>query len=363
MIDLFPLFRPFVHMLDAEQAHKLTIQALRVGITGATGFSRDPENLKTNAFGLCFRNPIGLAAGFDKNAEVIPAAHKIGFGFAEAGTVTPKAQGGNVKPRLFRLSEDRAVINRFGFNNKGLEYFAKRLRMLTPGGAYPFGANVGANKQSDDKTEDYVAGIRALYGLADYFTVNISSPNTPGLRALQSRAALEDLIARVLGERARQMDAGQAYMPILVKIAPDLTQDDIHDIAHVALNTQIDGLIVSNTTIVRPASLKNPHKSEMGGLSGAPLMGPSTKILGDIYRETDGKIPLIGVGGISSGADAYAKIRAGASLVQLYSALVFEGPGLIDRIKKDLSKLLKKDGFASVADAVGADHHEHETTL
>lgn len=356
MIDLFPLIRPVVHAFDAETAHNLTVSSLRLGLDGLIGRKGDDAVLASEAFGLCFPNPIGLAAGFDKNAETIKAAHKIGFGFAEAGTVTPKPQVGNEKPRLFRLSPDKAVINRFGFNNKGLSYFASRLEKLSPAGAKPFGANVGANKTTDDKTDDYVTGIQALYGLSDYFTVNISSPNTPGLRALQSREALEELVGRVLRARQEKIDTGAAYIPILVKIAPDLTKDDVADIAHVALKSEIDGLIVSNTTIVRPDSLKSKYASEMGGLSGAPLMEPSTKILADMFRATEGKVSLIGVGGVSSGQDAYRKIRAGASLVQLYSALVYEGPGLVNRIKDELAALLKKDGFASVSEAVGADH-------
>jgi len=358
VLDLFPIIRPFVHAFDAERAHNLTVAALKLGLNGLVGTSKDPSVLKTEVFGLTFKNPLGLAAGFDKNAEVIAAAHTIGFGFAEAGTVTPKAQSGNDKPRLFRLTEDKAVINRFGFNNEGLEYFSRGLKRLKPGGVKVFGANVGANKTTEDKTEDYVKGINALYGMADYFTVNISSPNTPGLRTLQSRKALEELVTRVIAARDENMKAGKAYMPILVKIAPDLTQDDIADIAHVAMNSSIDGLIVSNTTIVRPAELKSRHRDEMGGLSGAPLMASSTKILSDVYKATEGKVPLIGVGGITSGADACAKIRAGASLVQLYSALVYEGPGLVDRIKQELTALLEKDGFSTVADAVGAAHRQ-----
>ena len=355
MIDLFPLFRPFVHSFDAESAHKLTIAALKVGLNGKMGRSKDPENLKTSVFGLSFGNPIGLAAGFDKNAEVLVATGNIGFGFTEAGTVTPEPQHGNEKPRLFRLPEDNAVINRFGFNNEGLEYFARGLKKLKPGSKKPFGANVGANKLTEDKTADYVKGIQSLYGLADYFTVNISSPNTPGLRALQSASALTDLVERVLEARKTEMNAGKPFVPILVKIAPDLTQDDINDICNVALSHNLDGLIVSNTTIVRPAGLKSSHRNEMGGLSGAPLMDPSTEILSKIYEATRGQIPLIGVGGIASGADAYRKIRAGASLVQLYSALVYQGPGLVNRIKRELSALLKQDGYQRVADAVGAD--------
>jgi dihydroorotate dehydrogenase len=355
MIDLFPIARPFVHALDPERAHNLTISALRAGITGCFGAQADDPVLACTVFGLDFPNPVGLAAGFDKNAEVIAGAHKMGFGFAEAGTVTPKPQAGNPKPRLFRLSDDRAVINRFGFNNAGLDPFEERLRAL-PQGRGLVGANVGANKDAEDRTADYVTGITRLYGLSDYFTVNISSPNTPGLRALQSKAALEDLIGRVLDARAQKIASGLPRIPVLVKIAPDLQSDDIADIAAVTLETDIDGLIVSNTTIERPASLKSGHRDEAGGLSGAPLMAPSTKVLAEIYKATEGRKPLIGVGGIASGRDAYAKIRAGASLVQLYSMLVYEGPALVARVKTGLAAALKADGFSSVAEAVGADH-------
>ncbi|WP_020398525.1 quinone-dependent dihydroorotate dehydrogenase [Kordiimonas gwangyangensis] len=354
MIDLFPIAKPLVHALDPEAAHNATIKALKLGLTGQIGRASDDKVLATTAFGLSFPNPVGLAAGFDKNAEVITAAHKMGFGFAEAGTVTPKPQDGNPRPRLFRLSADRAVINRFGFNNRGLDYFEDRLKAL-PATRGVFGANVGANKDSDDRTADYVTGIERLYGLSDYFTVNISSPNTPGLRALQSKAALEELVGRVLEARTAKVAAGARYIPILVKIAPDLLDADIRDIADIALSSGIDGLIVSNTTIARPDSLVSKDKGEAGGLSGAPLMAPSTEILKAVYNATEGKVPLVGVGGIASGADAYAKIRAGASLVQLYSALVYDGPGLVTKIKRDLTARLKADGFSSVSDAVGTD--------
>lgn len=359
MFDLYPFAKPFIHALDPEKAHTLTIRMLKAGITGLTHPPKRYSRLKTEVFGLQFDNPVGLAAGFDKDAEVMGGAQRMGFGFVEAGSVTPKPQPGNDKPRLFRLTADKAVINRFGFNNKGLDAFASRLERFTP----PYGkdrsvvgANVGANKDASDRTADYETCINRLYGLSDYFTVNISSPNTPGLRALQSRETLEDLVNRVLAVRARKVAEGAARIPVLVKIAPDLTEDDVGDIAAVALGSDIDGLIVSNTTIERPASLKSHDKSETGGLSGRPLFEPSTKMLARMYEATGGKIPLVGVGGIASGADAYAKIRAGASLVQLYSALVFEGPGLVERVKRELNSLLKRDGFEAVADAVGADH-------
>ncbi len=352
MIDLFPLARPFIHRMDPEKAHNLTIKALKAGCTGQFCVPKDDPILTTEAFGLTFTNPVGLAAGFDKNAEAIPGAHKMGFGFVEAGTVTPKPQAGNEKPRLFRLKEDRAVINRFGFNNEGLDFFKDQLEAL-PARRGLFGANVGANKDADDRTADYVTGINALYGLSDYFTVNISSPNTPGLRALQSREALEDLVGRVLEARTEKIRAGQDYIPILVKIAPDLKEEDIADVASVAQNTDIDGLIVSNTTITRPATLTSANKGETGGLSGAPLMQLATQTLGAMYQATEGQVPLIGVGGIASGADAFAKIQAGASLVQLYSMLVYEGPGLVTRVKKELADCLKAAGYSSIKEAVG----------
>ncbi len=358
MIDLFAFARPFFHALDPEKAHNLTVAALSKGVTGMSRSPKRYENLKTTVFGLNFDNPVGLAAGFDKDAEALAGAQRMGFGFVEAGTVTPEPQPGNERPRLFRLSADKAVINRFGFNNKGLDAFARKLEAFRP----PYGktrsvvgANVGANKDATDRTADYETCIRRLYGLSDYFTVNISSPNTPGLRALQSKTALEDLVDRVLAIRQEKIAAGAKRTPILVKIAPDLLKDDIRDIADVALASDIDGLIVSNTTITRPKSLTSADKGEAGGLSGKPLFAPSTEILRDIYAATGGKVPLIGVGGIASGQDAYEKIRAGASLVQLYSALVYEGPMLVERIKADLAKKLKNDGYATIADAVGAD--------
>lgn len=356
MIDLFSLAKPFIHSLDPERAHGLTVSLLSRGVTGTALRARHHKILNTNVFGLSFDNPVGLAAGFDKDAEAISGAQKMGFGFVEAGTVTPKPQPGNDKPRLFRLTRDRAVINRFGFNSKGLENFARNLESgCNKNRAAVVGANVGANKTSEDRTADYVTCIDRIYGLCDYFTVNISSPNTPGLRALQSKAALEDLIGQVLEVRANKQQAGDTRVPILVKIAPDLLDSDVKDIADIAVSTDIDGLIVSNTTIERPESLRSHDKGEAGGLSGRPLFEPSTEMLKRIYAATGGQKPLIGVGGIASAADAYTKIRAGASLVQLYSALVYEGPSLVERIKSGLAIALKKDGFTSIGDAVGVD--------
>ncbi|HYE48984.1 MAG TPA: quinone-dependent dihydroorotate dehydrogenase [Azospirillaceae bacterium] len=352
MIDLFPLVRPALFALDPERAHELTVAALKTGLVPGAGGAGDPT-LRTRVAGLDFPNPVGLAAGFDKNAEVPDAMLRLGFGFAEAGSVTPRPQPGNPRPRLFRVPEAGAVINRFGFNNQGLDAFAARLEARRAK-ALPgiVGANVGKNKETEDAAGDYAVGIRRLAPLADYLVVNVSSPNTPGLRALQGRAPLEALLSRCLEAR------GPLRTPLFLKVAPDLTEEDKADIAEVALSSGIDGLVVSNTTIARPDVLPAALAKEAGGLSGAPLFEPATRVLADLYRLTGGRLPLVGVGGVGSGAQAYAKIRAGASLVQLYSALVFGGPALVGRIKRDLAALLKADGFTAVAEAVGADHRE-----
>ena len=346
MPDLYSLVRPGLQALDAETAHRLTIMGLKTGFVPQAG--KDDPSLGINVFGLSFPNPVGLAPGFDKNAEVPDALLKLGFGFVEVGTFTPRPQAGNPRPRLFRLKEDKAVINRMGFNNDGLDAVKTRLeaRQGRPG---IIGGNVGANKDSEDRIADYVTAIKGILGLVSYITINISSPNTPGLRALQSRESLAELINRCIEAR------GADKTPMLVKVAPDLVEADVEDIAAVALESGIDGLIVSNTTITRPDTLRSQHKAETGGLSGAPLFNASTEMLRRFHARVGHQMPLIGVGGIASGADAYAKIRAGASLVQLYSSLVYEGPGLVARIKTDLVKLLARDGFASVAEAVGAD--------
>lgn len=354
--------RPLIFSLSAETAHGVALRALRLGLVGGDGPVHDPR-LETRVAGLCFANPIGMAAGFDKNAEAADALLRLGFGCVELGTVTPRPQPGNPKPRLFRLVEDGAVINRLGFNNLGHAAAQKRLTArlrarLQPRAGRPgvVGINVGANKDSADPVADYVAGVRAFYGLADYFTVNISSPNTPGLRSLQRKSALDRLLGAVLDARAAAA-AGQPspVMPLFVKVAPDLSAQEQEDIAAVALARGIDGLIVSNTTVSRPPDLKSPLQAEGGGLSGRPLFTLSTMVLARFYELTAGRLPLIGVGGVASAADAYGKIRAGASLVQLYTGLVYEGPGLPAQIARGLSALLARDGFARVADAVGAD--------
>ena len=353
MADLYHLIRAFLAALPAETAHGLTIRALAAGL-GPSADDPDDPVLATTVAGLRFANPIGLAAGFDKNGQVPDAMLRLGFGFVEVGSVTPRPQPGNPRPRVFRLRPDRAVINRLGFNNHGMAAVAARLARRGRAGPGVLGVNVGANKDAVDRVEDYVAGIDRFARLADYLTVNISSPNTPGLRALQSRAALDDLLARVVAARDGAAADGPPT-PLFLKIAPDLTDEDARDIADVALARAVDGLIVSNTTLARPDTLTSPHRGQAGGLSGRPLFTASTRVLADMYRLTEGRLPIVGVGGVSSGGDAYAKIRAGASLVQLYTALVYEGPGLVGRIKRELASLLKRDGFASVAAAVGVD--------
>ena len=339
--------------LEAETAHKATIALLKAGGGLIPARGPDDPRLAVRAFGLDFPNPVGLAAGFDKDAEVPDAMARFGFGFVECGTVTPRPQQGNPRPRLFRLPEDGAIINRMGFNNGGMAAAAARLkaRLTSHGRGGIVGINIGANKDSADRIADYAACYEMLAPLADYVTVNVSSPNTPGLRGLQNREEL----TRLLGSLA-QLRARTVMRPLLLKIAPDLDDHALDEIADVVrahgFSGGIEGLIVSNTTIARPP-LRSGHAAEAGGLSGAPLFEPSTRILGEMYRRLGGAVTLVGVGGIASGAGAYAKIRAGASLVQLYSALALKGPGLVARIKLELAALLARDGHASVMAAVG----------
>ncbi|WP_407652127.1 quinone-dependent dihydroorotate dehydrogenase [Dongia rigui] len=345
---IYPLLRPALFRLDAEKAHRLAVRAL--GTMSGTVVKAHPA-LGQRLWSLEFPNPLGLAAGFDKNAECYRGALGLGFGFVEIGSVTPRPQAGNPKPRLFRLPADRAVINRMGFNNDGMDAVAARLAARDPARGI-VGVNLGKNKETADAAADYELGVARLGDLADYLVINVSSPNTPGLRALQGKEPLAELIQRTRAARDRLA----ARPPLLLKIAPDLTEDDQRDIAEVALAEKLDGLIISNTTIARPPLQETLAARETGGLSGAPLLGPSTVLLGRMFKLTQGRLPLIGVGGISDARDAYAKIRAGASLVQLYSALVYEGPGLAARIVAKLPALLAADGFTHVRDAVGADH-------
>jgi len=328
--------------LDPEMAHGLAITALKTVPLPSPG--TDDPILKTRIAGLDLSNPVGLAAGLDKNGEALHGLARLGFGFVECGSVTPLPQAGNPKPRLFRLSQDRAIINRMGFNNAGFEAFADNLSRR-PNSIV--GANLGANKDTEDKAADYVAGLRRLAGLSDYFTINISSPNTPGLRALQGREALDDLLGRIA-------EARTTAAPVFLKIAPDLTSAEIAMIVEAALAHRIDALIVSNTTLDRPDTLTSPDRGEAGGLSGAPLRGRALAALRDAAEAAQGRLPLIGVGGIVSGEDAWERIRAGASAIQIYSALIYEGPGLVGRIKRDLAGRLRAEGFVSVAEAVSA---------
>jgi dihydroorotate dehydrogenase len=354
MAELYTYIRPLIYCIPPEIAHNLGLWALRTGVL-ASPEQVFRDELAQAVWGLSFANPVGLAAGFDKNAVAIDALLRQGFGFVEAGTVTPKPQPGNPKPRIFRLREDRAVINRLGFNNEGLEPYLKRFaqRNVQLGVA---GANIGKNKDSQDAVADYATGLRAVYPLADYVTVNISSPNTQGLRALQEKNALNELLHALVEVRASCIGEYGRSVPLLLKVAPDLDAQAIDDVVSVVLEQGIDGLIVSNTTISRPESLKNMHKKEQGGLSGAPLMAMSTSVLSIFYNLTQGRVPLVGVGGVSSARDAYAKIRAGASLVQLYTGLVYEGFRLVQRINDGLVDLLARDGFSNISQAVGADH-------
>jgi dihydroorotate dehydrogenase len=338
-----------LRLLPAEAAHRATIRLAGLAVPFLAAAEADDARLRTLAFGIDFPNPVGLAAGFDKDAEIPHIMAKFGFGFVECGTVTPRPQQGNPKPRLFRLTEDRAVINRMGFNNGGMKRAARRLGRRPRRGIV--GINIGANKDSQDRIADYAECFEYLAPLADYVTVNVSSPNTPGLRGLQNRDELHGLLRVLTGLRG----AMPHKAPLLLKIAPDLDPQAMDDIAAVVLESGIDGLIVSNTTVARPASLRSAHAGESGGLSGAPLLDPSTHVLRQMRARVGTHLVLVGVGGIANGADAYAKIRAGASLVQLYTALAFDGPRLVARIKRELLDCLARDGFAQVREAVGAD--------
>ncbi len=330
--------------LDPETAHRLAV--LGLAFAPLPPAPQDDPILRTTLAGIPLPSPVGLAAGLDKNAEALAGLARLGFGFVECGSVTPRPQAGNPRPRLFRLTEDRAVINRMGFNNDGLEAFAARLAKRPPG--VVVGANLGANKDTEDKAADYVAGLIRLRGLADYFTVNVSSPNTPGLRALQGREALDDLLGRIAEAR------GPERAPVFLKIAPDLTAAEIGMIVEAAVAHRIDGLIVSNTTLARPDSLRSRNRAESGGLSGAPLKAGARAALRAAAEASQGRLTLIAAGGVDSGEEAYARLRAGATAVQIYSALVYEGPGLVRRIKRDLAARLRADGFSSAAQAVVA---------
>ncbi|ACL59403.1 quinone-dependent dihydroorotate dehydrogenase [Methylobacterium nodulans] len=350
LASLFPLARPVLHALDAETAHRLTIRALSLLPAGAP--PADDPRLAVSVLGRHFPNPVGLAAGFDKGAEVPDALLSLGFGFVEVGGVVPRPQPGNPRPRVFRLTGDRAVINRFGLNSEGLAVVAARLaaRAGRPG---ILGVNIGANKDATDRLADYVACTRALAGLVDFVTVNVSSPNTPGLRDLQGEVFLDDLLARVVA--ARDEAASPRRAAILLKIAPDITLDSLDAITATALRRGVEGLVISNTTVARPASLtETTLAAEAGGLSGRPLFAPSTRLLAEAFLRVGDRLPLVGVGGVDSAEAAWTKIRAGASLVQLYSALVYAGPGLVREIKAGLVERIAREGVPLAA-LVGRD--------
>jgi dihydroorotate dehydrogenase len=354
---LYRLVRPALFALDAERAHGLALAALKFTPAGRPA---EPGPLAVDVAGLAFPNPLGMAAGFDKDGEVPDALLGLGFGFAEAGSITPRPQPGNPRPRLFRLADDRAVINRMGFNNHGAEAAARRLAARRARGGL-IGINIGANKDSPDRIADYAAMTQIMAPLASYLAVNISSPNTPGLRALQDEGALVGLLDAVLealgpGSGNPDIAAGPrpAGPPIFLKVAPDLEPADIDAIARIAIDKRLGALIVSNTTISRPP-LRSPLSGEAGGLSGEPLKPLALQRLRDFRKATGGALPLVGVGGIASAQDAWVRIRAGASLVQLYTAMVYEGPGIARRIVRGLEQLMRRDGFASVAEAVGSE--------
>jgi dihydroorotate dehydrogenase len=343
---------PLLRWLDPEDAHRLAIQGLRL-LPPVRPRTDDPK-LAVRAFGLNFPNPVGMAAGFDKSAEVSDALLRLGFGFVEIGTVTPKPQVGNPRPRLFRLERDEAVINRMGFNNDGGGAVLRRLAGRAHLGGI-VGVNVGANKDSADRVADYVKLIEIFAPVATYFTVNVSSPNTPGLRNLQQSAALDDLLAKVIDARERvRQSAGDS--PVLLKIAPDLSLTELDDVVHIARSRRIDGMIVGNTTLARPSTLRERARAkEQGGLSGRSLFRLSTRMVAETYVRAEGAFPLVGVGGIDSGGAALTKIRAGASLIQLYSSLIYKGLHLVEDIKNDLASTLLRTGRDSLSEIVGAD--------
>ena len=343
--------RPALFSLEAEKSHNLVIRLLKSNLVPAVKEIDDPI-LSSVVFGRQFQNPIGLAAGFDKNAAAISNLYRLGFGFIEVGTVTPRPQSGNLKPRLFRLSEDDAIINSLGFNSEGLEVFRTRLKIYKGNSINSIvGANIGKNKDTIDAASDYVTGVRLVAEFADYIVVNISSPNTPGLRDLQKKSNLQHLLGAVLEERAKAI----RQPPIVLKFSPDLDDQEVKEIAEAASQFNINGLIATNTTIERRGSLKSANKAMEGGLSGRPLMDSATAVLRLLYRYTGGQIPIIGGGGVFSGEDAYCKIRSGASLVQIYTAFIYKGPYAAIEINSALSSLLKKDGFQNISDAVGVD--------
>lgn len=353
---LYRALRPALFLLDPETAHRAAVATLK--LLPARAAPADDPILATELWGLRLPNPIGLAAGFDKHAEAPDALLDLGFGHVEVGGVTPRPQAGNPRPRVFRLAEDRAVVNRYGLNSQGLDAVATRLEARRRRGCV--GVNLGKNKDTADEAADYAEGASRLSGSAQYLVINVSSPNTPGLRDLQGRDAMRRIILATKEARDAAVADPARRPPLLVKLAPDLDEAALADVAEVALATGLDGLVMGNTTVTRPDGLAGRHRAQTGGLSGAPLAGLALERLAALYRLTGGRVPLVGCGGIASGADAYARIRAGASLVQLYTALIYEGPGLAGRVKRELAALLRRDGCAHVREAVGADHRRRQ---
>lgn len=360
---MYQLIRQYLFQQDPEEIHEKTIHALKLVEDSAPGkalmrmvFQLRNERLETNLWGLKFPNPVGLAAGFDKNAEVYHALGAMGFGFVEVGTITPQGQPGNPKPRLFRLSEHQAVINRMGFNNLGA-YLASQHLIDFAYSDVPIGINIGKNKvtPNEEAASDYSKCLDMLYAYGHYFVINISSPNTPNLRDLQETESLRVLI-RAVREKAAELEArGVKKKPILLKVAPDMSDEQMHDVVHAAVEEGISGIIATNTTLSREAVANHPKADEAGGLSGRPLTERSTEWVKQIYQEIGDKVPIIGVGGIYNGEDAYNKIRAGASLVQVYTGMIYQGPGIAKQINKQLLKLMARDGFTHISEVVGVD--------
>jgi dihydroorotate dehydrogenase len=350
---VYDFARPLLFGLDPEQAHELTLKAMEAGLYPRPTVPDDPR-LRVELWGLALPNPLGMAAGFDKDARVPGGLLAMGFGHVEIGTVTPLAQPGNPRPRVFRLVRDRAMINRLGFNSAGHSAALARLIELRQSGTWGVvGVNVGANRDAADRVADYAAGVRAFYDVASYFTINVSSPNTPGLRDLQAPAALDGLLDRVMGTRAMLVQAGSPHRPVVVKLAPDIAEADLEPIVGVLTRRGVDGIAVSNTTLARDGLAETALAGHAGGVSGRPLFHRSTAMLARVHVLTRGRVPLIGIGGIDSGIAAISKLEAGATLLQLYTGLVYEGPGLVARIKRDLSAYLDREGLAGIGAAVG----------
>ena len=354
-MNIYQFFRPLIFKIEPEKAHNLALNYLKFlpKFSSLLSMPKDYENLNNSLWNLNFLNPIGMSAGFDKNAEIIMPLFNFGFGFVEAGTTTPIAQTGNDQPRIFRLIEDQALINRLGFNNLGADYFYDNLSKIHKNSSQIIGVNIGKNKDTIDASADYILLLEKFYDHADYITINISSPNTKNLRDLQDESLLNDFLQKISQCKNNLQKISHKNTPILLKIAPDLDLDQQKNIAKIVMDNAIDGIIISNTTIARNFNLKNSKSVESGGLSGKPLFEKSNEVLRNFYRLTDGKIPLIGVGGISSAQDAYTKIKNGASLVQIYSAFIYQGFALVEETKKQLSENLKKDGFKNITEAIG----------